>query len=416
MGSNLKYKLQCVSCGKEYPADPKAMTCLSCGQFHGTIDVVYPIDDYKKRYSPLAGMDREVSVFELFAEIFPFNDFGDLPPLPVGQTPLILSPNLNSLTGIGQLWLKDDGRNPSASFKDRASAVAIAMAREANAPVIAAASTGNAASSLATLAASVSLKAVVFVPKNAPRPKLTQIMIHGAEVICLDCDYDHAFDLCQEACRKFGWYNRNTAVNPFTGEGKKSAALEIARDLGHAPQTVICSVGDGCIISGLYKGFGDLLGLGLIDKIPRLYGVQAKGANPLVRAFESNSEIVPLKKCNTLADSISVGYPRDGVKALRAVRQSSGAMISVSDDEIIAAQKTLAAKAGLFSEPAAAASYAGLLKLIDYGSIKNDEEVVILLTGHGLKDIDTAAQSISTKIEIIEPTIDAVSEKVKMIL
>jgi threonine synthase len=416
MGTDVKYALKCISCGKEYPADPKAMTCPSCGPFFGTLDVVYPLDNYKKLYSPLAGMEREVSVFELFAEIFPFLNPGDLPGLPVGQTPLIHSPNLIALTGIELLWLKDDGRNPSASFKDRATVVAIAMAREANAPVIAAASTGNAASSLATLAASVSLKAVVFVPKNAPRPKLAQIMIHGAEVVCLDCDYDHAFDLCQQVCQKFAWYNRNTAVNPFTGEGKKSAALEIARDLGHAPQAVVCSVGDGCIISGLYKGFLDLLGLGLIDKLPRLYGVQAKGANPLVRAFESNSPIAPLAECNTIADSISVGYPRDGVKALRAVKNSSGAMISVGDDEILAAQKTLANKAGVFSEPAAAASFAGLLKLIDYGNIKIDEEVVVLLTGHGLKDIDTASKNIESKIEIIAPTIEAVTEKVKELL
>jgi threonine synthase len=416
MGENLKYKLKCVSCAKEYPADPKAMTCPNCGDFFGTLDVIYPLADIKAPYERLQSMQPDVSVYESFAEIFPYECVADLPPLNVGQTGLIQSPNLGSLTGIENLWLKDDGRNPSASFKDRASAVAIAMAREANAPVIAAASTGNAASSLATLAASVSLKTVVFVPKNAPRPKLTQIMIHGAEVVCLDCDYDHAFDLCQQACRKFGWYNRNTAVNPFTGEGKKSAALEIARDLGHAPQAVVCSVGDGCIISGLYKGFLDLLGLGLIDKLPRLYGVQAKGANPLVRAFESNSPIAPLAECNTIADSISVGYPRDGVKALRAVKNSLGAMISVSDDEILAAQKTLANKAGVFSEPAASASFAGLLKLIDYGNIIIDEEVVVLLTGHGLKDIDTAAKNITNKIEIIAPTIEAVSDKVKKIL
>jgi threonine synthase len=416
MGTNLKYKLRCVSCGKEYPADPRALTCPACGSFNGTLDVVYPLAELKNCYVPLQSMQPEISVYDLFAEIFPFDYAGDLPPLSVGQTPLIQSPNLSALTGIENLWLKDDGRNPSASFKDRASAVAIAMAREANAPVIAAASTGNAASSLATLAASVSLKTVVFVPKNAPRPKLTQIMIHGAEVICLDCDYDHAFDLCQQACLKFGWYNRNTAVNPFTGEGKKSAALEIARDLGHAPQAIICSVGDGCIISGLFKGFSDLLGLGLIDKIPRMYGVQAKGANPLARAFESSRDIMPLQECNTIADSISVGYPRDGVKALRAVRQSSGGIISVSDEEILSAQKILAAKAGVFSEPAAAASYAGLLKLLDYGNINRNEEVVVLLTGHGLKDIDTAAKNIAAKIEIIEPTIEAVSAKVKTIL
>ena len=412
----MKYKLKCVSCDKEYPANPQALTCPDCGPFKGTLDVVYPLAELKGSFPTLLSFERDTPVFEQFLEIFPFKYTIDLPPLYVGQTPLFKTANLSKLTGIHELWLKDDGRNPSASFKDRASAVAIAMAREANASVIAAASTGNAASSLATLAASVSMKTVVFVPKNAPRPKLTQIMIHGAHVLCLDCDYDRAFELCQEACQKFGWYNRNTAVNPFTGEGKKSAALEIARDLGHAPQALICPVGDGCIISGLYKGFTDLMGLGLIENIPRLYGVQAKGANPLVRAFESNGEIVPLAECHTIADSISVGYPRDGVKALRAVHHSGGAMIAVSDEEIMVAQKILASKAGVFAEPAASAAHAGLLKLLDYGKVGKDEEIVVLLTGHGLKDIDTAAKNVAANIEVIAPNIDAVSKNIEKIL
>jgi threonine synthase len=287
------------------------------------------------------------------------------------------------------------------------------MAQEAGAKVIATASTGNAASSLATLAASTSLEAVVFVPRNAPRAKMIQIAIHGAQIIKLDCDYDHAFDLCQEACAKFGWYNRNTAVNPFTGEGKKSAALEIARDFGRAPDSVICPVGDGCIIGGLYKGFSDLFGLGLIDKMPRLYGIQAKGASPLVSAFMMDGEPVILSETDTIADSISVGYPRDSAKALRAVKSTNGAMIAVTEEEILSAQKILARDGGIFAEPAAAASYAGLLALVESGQIDKDEKVVVLITGHGLKDIDAAAHNVSGDIETISPEIDAVEWKIK---
>jgi threonine synthase len=241
---------------------------------------------------------------------------------------------------------------------------------------------------------------------------LIQIQIHGAYIIQLDCDYDQAFDLCQEACARFGWYNRNTAVNPFTGEGKKSAALEIALEMGKAPDTVICPVGDGCIIGGIYKGFADLYGLGLIERIPKLYGVQAAGSAPLVKAFESKSEFSPLKSVHTVADSIAVGYPRDAYKALRAVSQSGGAMIAVSDEEILAAQRALAQVGGIFAEPAASASYAGLLRLVDNKSIGKNEAAVVLLTGHGLKDTGTAAKNVTGEIEIISPDIESVAKKI----
>jgi threonine synthase len=341
----------------------------------------------------------------------PFADLASLPPVPVGGTPLFNSPAISIMSGFSNLWFKDDGRNPSASLKDRASAVAIAMAKEAGKSTIAAASTGNAASSLATLAASVSMKAVLFVPRTIPKPKLAQLLIHDAEVICLDFSYDRAFELCQTACEKYGWYSRNTAVNPFTGEGKKTAALEIASDLGWAPDAVICPVGDGCIIGGLYKGFYDLMQLGMIEKMPRLYGIQASGAAPLVKAYENNAEIEPIDEAKTIADSISVGYPRDGFKALRAVRETDGTMSSVADNQILGAQKILAARAGIFVEPAAAAALAGLLKLKNEKYLGNEENMVVLLTGHGLKDVERVINNIKTDIDIIKPDIDAITKK-----
>jgi threonine synthase len=416
MGENLKYILRCINCEREYSEDSNTFTCPECGPFRGTLDVVFPLDDLKARFKSLQLIHRCKPVYESFEDIFPFRSKSSLPPIPVGQTPQFKSAKLAKTAGMREVWIKDDGRNPSASFKDRASAVAIAMALEAGAKVIATASTGNAASSLATLAASTSLRTIVFVPRNAPRPKMIQIAIHGADIIQLDSDYDRAFDLCQEACAKFGWYNRNTAVNPFTGEGKKSAALEIARDLGHGPDAVICPVGDGCIMGGLYKGFSDLLGLGLISKLPRLYGIQAEGAGPVVRAFETGADLVRLDDVSTIADSISVGYPRDGVKALRAVGMTNGAMIAVSDQEILSAQKTLAAKGGIFAEPAASASYAGLLKLTESGQIDRGETVVVLLTGHGLKDIETAEKNVSIDIAPISPDIETVERKIRNLL
>jgi threonine synthase len=403
----LKYILRCITCSREFDSNPRASTCPNCGSYKGTLDVIYPIYNLKSELPRDLDQYRNLSVFDSFYGILPNSDIYNLPQLPFGDTPFFQSAALSRLTGMPELWIKDDSRNPSASLKDRASAVAIAMAKEAGASVIAVASTGNAASSLATLAAASSMKAVLFVPQNAPRPKLAQILIHGGHVIRLNCDYDNAFDLCQMACEKFGWYNRNTAVNPFTGEGKKTVALEIARDLAMSPDVVICPVGDGCIIGGIYKAFSDLLGLELIDHLPRLYGVQFEGSN-LVKAFETNIEIEPLTNVKTIADSIAVGYPRDGMKALRAVRNTGGAMIAVSDESILEAQRILASKAGIFAEPAASASYAGLINLLEKGLIKKDETTVILITGHGLKDIDVVLKNIKLDMEPIEPTLETI--------
>lgn len=414
MEENMKYFLKCVSCNSEYDSTANILTCPDCGEFKGTLDVIYPYDKLKTIFDNDLLSYATQSVFRSFLSILPYKEFQSLPPVPVGGTPIFQSPILSKLFGLKNLWLKDDSRNPSASLKDRASATALAMAKESGATAIAVASTGNAASSLATLAPSMDMKAILFVPKSIPKPKLAQLSIHGAEIFCLDCDYDTAFDLCQTACSKFGWYNRNTAVNPFTGEGKKTAALEIACHSSEIPDAVICPVGDGCILSGLYKGFTDLKHLGLIDAIPRLYGIQASGAAPLVKAFDHNTEIIPISNTNTLADSISVGYPRDGVKAMRAVRNSNGAFIAVDDKLILEAQKLTASKAGIFIEPAAAAAIAGLISLKEKRQIRVDEKTVVLLTGHGLKDVDTVINSIAVDIEILKPSIDIISEKIRV--
>ena len=411
----MKFELKCVTCGQAVAPTKQAATCPHCGPLKGTLDVVYPLNEFKRKLRCPIAFFSWCDPYNALADIFPYDDPASLPPLQFGQTPILQSSNLSRQLAFDSLYFKDDGRNPSASLKDRASAVALALAKESGASIIACASTGNAASSLATLTAATDMKAVVFIPKDAPAPKLTQILIHGARAIRLDCDYDRAFDLCQEACNHFGWYNRNTAVNPFTGEGKKSAAIEIAVKLGRAPDVVVCPVGDGCIIGGLYKGFADLLGLGLIEKLPRLYGVQAEGAAPLVKVFERGGDIEPVDKTDTIADSIAVGCPRDGVKALRAVRATGGAMVAVSDTEILTAQRTLASKAGVFSEPAASAAYAGLLRLIENDSIQRGETTVVLLTGHGLKDIETVRKNVSTDIEITSPDIDSVIKRAKQL-
>ncbi len=321
----------------------------------------------------------------------------DKPALSIGGTPLYPVERLHQHLGMSDLWLKDDSRNPSASLKDRASIIAVMLAKGRT---VACASTGNAASSLAVQAASVGLSCYIFVPYNAPRAKIVQLLMCGATVFAVNGTYDDAFDLCIEACNTYGWYNRNTGYNPYLVEGKKTVGLEIAEQLNwHVPDTVLVPTGDGCIISGVYRGFEDFYRLGMIDHIPRLIAVQAEGSPAIVRALEGDG-IVRSCEAHTIADGISVGLPRNGAMAIQHIRASNGFGITVSDEEILSAQKELARFTGVFAEPSGAASYAGLLRLLNEGKIAHDERVVLLVTGSGLKSIDAIAASAGSVVPI----------------
>jgi threonine synthase len=324
---------------------------------------------------------------------------------------------LASQLGLSHLWVKDDGRNPTASFKDRASAVVVARGQEIGAEVIVTASTGNAGAALAGMAAAVQQPAVIMAPKNAPPAKVAQLLIFGARVILVDGTYDDAFDLTLEASQAFGWYCRNTGYNPFTAEGKKTAAFEICEQLTHelepdnagqhwiAPQAVFVSVGDGNIISGLHKGFKDLKALGWINHIPRLFGVQSTGSAAIYNAYQAGTEDITPVRADTLADSISVDLPRDGLRALRAATQTSGAYLAVSDESILEAITALG-RVAIFAEPAGATAYAGLVAAVDQGLVDSDEQIVVLNTGSGLKDIAAARKAAGDAV-IIEPTLNA---------
>jgi threonine synthase len=292
--------------------------------------------------------------------------------------------------GLAKLFLKDDGRNATGSLKDRASSVAVVKAREKRRPIIACASTGNAASSCAGMAASMGLKSVIFVPQRAPEPKVTQLLIFGATVLRVRGSYEDAFQLCQRACQKWGWYNRNSAVNPYLVEGKKTAGLEIAEQLAWQPTDwVAVSVGDGCTVAGVWKGFRELKTLGLIERTPRILGVQAEGAAPVTAAFLSGQPMQPIEPA-TLADSIAVGVPRNWKRAVLAVRESGGTMINVSDAEILDAMRYTGRLTGIFAEPAAATAVAGLLRAVAEGRVPRRASAVALITGNGLKDVQSA--------------------------
>jgi threonine synthase len=316
--------------------------------------------------------------------------------------------------GLEHLWVKDDGRQPTASFKDRASAIAVVKAREIGAEIVTTASTGNAAAALAGLCASVRQPNVIFVPESAPQAKVAQLLVFGSTVMLVKGTYDDAFELCLLAAKEYGWYNRNTAYNPYMAEGKKTASYEICEQLGwQAPDRIFVSVGDGCIIGGLHKGLKDLLALGWIDRMPRLMGVQAAGSAYLAEAWERDEDVLtkPPIRAHTLADSISAGLPRDRVKAMAAVRETDGAYVRVSDEEILAAIPSLARGCGVFAEPAGAAAYAGLLKALDEGRVRPDERIVVLVTGSGLKDVSSAMKSmeqIGTRPYRIAPDLEDV--------
>jgi threonine synthase len=335
-----------------------------------------------------------------YRELLPLRADAVLPDVAVGWTPLTPAPALGRHLGLGRLFLKDDGRNASGSLKDRPSAVGAVKAREMRLGIIACASTGNAASSCACLAASMGLGSVIFVPQRAPEPKVTQLLIFGATVLRVRGSYEQAFHLSQQACDKWGWYNRNCAINPYLVEGKKTAGLEIAEQLlWEPPDWVAVAVGDGCTIAGVWKAFRELRILGIIERTPRILGVQAEGAAPVTAAFLSGEPPRPMDP-RTIADSIAVGVPRNWKKAVMAVREADGAMINVSDDEILDAMRYTGRLAGVFAEPAAAASVAGLRRAVEEGIVGRHASAVALITGNGLKDVSSARAAAGAPFDI----------------
>ena len=392
---NVKHA-KCVRCGKIYEAVPQLTNC-ACG---GILDIVYDYDYIKTRLTreTLAGR-RDNSMWR-YRELLPVEEDTQAPPLRVGWSPLYEAKALAEELGIGRLYVKDDGLNPTASLKDRASSMAVAKALEAGARVIACSSTGNAASSLAGNAAAAGLKTYIFVPSRAPKGKVAQLMTFGATVISVQGNYEETFELSKAAIEKWGWYNRNAAINPYLSEGKKTVGLEIMEQLNwEVPDYIAISVGDGCTIAGLWKGLKDLHAIGLIDRLPRLISAQAEGCCPLNRAIETGEAWQPMEE-NTLADSIAVGVPRNADKALMAIRESSGLVVNVSDAEIMAAQKLLGRTCGVFGEPAGVTGAAGLKKLCEQGRIERDAAVVSVVTGNGLKDVANAIAACGEPISI----------------
>lgn len=448
-----RFTYRCSLCQAEYGSEEELYVCRQDG---GNLDVLLDLETIGRSLSAedLSG-SPERSIWR-YLPLLPVGDPGHAgsPLRTVGWTPLLRAGRLGAELGLGKLWLKDDGRNPTASLKDRASAVVVARAQQIGAGTVVTASTGNAGAALAGMAAAAGVPAVILAPKSAPPAKVAQLQIYGAAVYLVEGSYDQAFDLSLQAAERYGWYCRNTGYNPFTAEGKKTAAFEICEQLAMAqggvpraaggdqaqvaqggqseagrqrpgaapqptaragrwpaPEAVFVSVGDGNILTGLHKGFTDLLELGWIERLPRLYGVQSTGSAAVANAFKAEASTIEPVRADTLADSIAVDLPRDGLRALRAARQTGGMILAVDDSAILSAIVRLGLEA-VFAEPAGAASYAGLEEAVRLGLVDQDETIVVVVTGSGLKDVPAAMRA-GGEATVIEPTLAALQRAVR---
>ena len=410
-----EYHLECLVCGRTFEPKEVDYVCPHHGD-DGVLDVIYDYEAIE------AGTDRHSlapTSMWAYRALLPVSVDAAVPPLRVGGTPLYDAPLLARRAGIRRVWVKDEGCQPTGSLKDRASAMALVKADELGAVVVTTASTGNAAAALAGLAASVGRETVIFVPATAPEAKIAQLLAYGARVLLVDGSYNDAIEVCLRTADRFGWYNRTTGYNPYMSEGKKTVAYEVSQQLGwRAPDAIVVSVGDGCIAGSLWKGFHDLVELGWVSRMPRILGVQAAGSDYLAQAWANGEDVLrkPPISPETVADSISAALPRDRIKAMRAITESDGSFVTVPDEAILAAIPILASTTGIFAEPAAAASWAGVEKAAELGLLDPGDEVVVLSTGTGLKDVPAAMASVSAaglEPDHVPPDVDAVAAQLE---
>ncbi len=399
-----KFYFKCIVCEKEFDKDEVTYTCPSC---NNNLEVIY---DYKKNLlSQFIKSNKNFTIWN-YLPLLPVEQDSVITKIQVYKTPLLKSINLGPQLGLKNLFFKDETKLPSGSLKDRASAIVVAYGLQNKKEKFITASTGNAGCALACISAMVAVKSRIVVPKTAPKAKLLQIKVYGAEIFPYDGNYDDCFDYVLNLCNEDKtWFNRSTGVNPFTREGKKTVSFEIWEQLGFKPPDIVfVPIGDGNIISGVWKGFRELFNCKEISSLPKIIGVQSKNSNsvsltlkkieqkyyspknkklsqPISKIFRE-TKVVPVKS-NTTADSISVDYPRDAYAAIKSIIESNGFIIEVSDEEIIEAIKLLAENEGILAEPAGATSFAGLKKFCTYCKELSDKVVVTLVTGHGLKDI-----------------------------
>ncbi len=397
--------LECTLCGATYDPTEVVYTCPEHDGVAGILDVVYDYDEIVDRFD--APLDGRIDSQWKYRAFLPVADDADPVTLGEGGTDLLEAPRLSAALGVETL-VKNDGTNPTGCFKDRATSVAATKARELGRKVVTCASTGNAAASLAGYAARAGLDARIFVPGDAPEGKLVQPLVYGADVLAVEGSYDEAYDLSLEVTDEYGWYNRNAAINPFQIEGKRTVGHELAEQTREAvPDWIVFSMGDGCTIAGCWKGFAEFHELGFVEDTPKMLGVQATGASAIHDAFHADDAD---ELAETVADSIEVGRPRNTLKACRALEESGGTAVTVSDGEILAAETLLGRLEGIYAEPAGAAPIAGIRTARERGIVGPDETVVAVVTGTGLKDTASAREA-TDGVTRIEPALAEVSSR-----
>jgi len=397
--------LECTICGARYEPSEVEYTCPNEDGIEGILDVVYDYDVIDARFD--ASLDGNIPNQWKYEAFLPVHDDADVVTLNEGGTDLFEAPRLSAELGVTTL-VKDDGRNPTGCFKDRASAIAVTKAKHADRDVVTCASTGNAAASLAGYAARGGLECRIFVPADAPVGKLAQPLVYGADVLAVEGSYDDAYDLSVDVTAEYGWYNRNAAINPYQIEGKRTVGHELAEQSavrGEVPDWVVFSMGDGCTIAGAWKGFHEFYELDYVSETPRMLGVQAEGAAAIHETFHDHDDVEAVAE--TVADSIAVGRPRNTIKACRALEESDGTSVLVSDEEILAAESLLGRTEGIFAEPAGATPVAGVIRAVDEGIVDRNDTVVVVSTGFGLKDT-ASAESAGGSATNIDPRLDAV--------
>jgi len=394
--------LVCVSCGSKYSFKEIVYSCSKCGD---TLDITYDYDAIGQSIDKKVLAER-ISGLAKYIELLPILEPRKMVSLGEGGTPLLNSKRLAARLGLKNLYLKDETRNPTGVFKDRATAIVATKALEFDRDTTAIASTGNAAASMAGYAAKAGLTCIVMIPETTPIGKVSQSIAYGARIVQVKGNYDQVFDLVTQACEKFGWYNCNPAINPYRTEGKKTMAYEICEQLDwKAPDWVIVPIGNGCNLAGHWKGFKEFYELGFISSKPRIVGIQAEGSCPVVTAFNEKADRVEPVTPHTLAGAIAVGKPRNATKTLKALRESEGVAEAVSDDSLLEAQRMLASYEGIFGEPAAVAPLAGLIKLVEKGTIDRTDIVVLVITGNGLKDPEAALRTVA-KPPLVAPNLE----------
>jgi threonine synthase len=390
--------LSCINCGAKYPLDDIIYTCKKCGDI---LEVKYELVEVTSAIASGDWKGRPINVWK-YREFLPIRHQDLIVSLNEGGTTLHRCKRLGEELGLKKLYVKNEGENPTGSFKDRGMTVGVTKALELKAKIVACASTGNTSASLAAYSAKAGLGCMVIIPSGKiAMGKLAQAMMHGAKVISVKGNFDIAFAMILEVSNRYGVYLLNS-INPFRLEGQKTAAFEVCEQLGwSSPSAVVIPVGNAGNISAYWKGFREFEKLDIVKASPRMIGVQAEGAQPIAKAvLEGRQEIEPVIEPETVASAIRIGRPVSWKKALNAIYDSKGTARTVTDKEILAAQKLLARKEGLFVEPASAASLAGLRKIVEEGILDRDEPVVCVTTGHGLKDPETAIQNSESIVEI----------------